>query len=128
MEIKDFSVSEGMSLYSSKFTYQKEWVEIVPDKYPFAHPIRIKTCLVFSRKENGEHKTQIRLVDELRTKIIESTISTFTTEVPPEKNIVEKESVIEFISAEFPHAGTYSMILNVDGKDTETRSIIVREL
>lgn len=122
--VADYALVDQAGKISVLGIFQHIWVQQFPATHPRLHLVlRLKG----RRTEIGEHRVQIRLVDEADVEILGGNGSVTFAEPPAGVTEIEAAAVLVF-DVPFPHAGVYRFDISVDGERAAQVPITVSQM
>ena len=122
--VADYALVDQAGKISVLGIFQHIWVQQFPAMHPRLHLVlRLKG----KRTEIGEHRVQIRLVDEADVEILGGNGSVTFAEPPAGVTEIEAAAVLVF-DVPFPHAGVYRFDIAVDGERAAQVPITVSQM
>lgn len=122
--VADYALVDQAGKISVLGIFQHIWVQQFPATHPRLHLVlRLKG----RRTEIGEHRVQIRLVDEADVEILGGNGSVTFAEPPAGVTEIEAAAVLVF-DVPFPHAGVYRFDITVDGERAAQVPITVSQM
>jgi hypothetical protein len=122
--VADYALVDQAGKLSVLGIFQHIWVQQFPAMHPRLHLVlRLKG----KRTEIGEHRVQIRLVDEEGVEILGGNGSVNFAEPPAGVTEIEAGAILVF-DVPFPHAGGYRFEITIDGETTTAVPVTVSQL
>lgn len=122
--VADYAIVDQAGKLSVLGIFQHIWVQQFPAMHPRLHLVlRLKG----KRTEVGEHRVQIRLVDEQETEILGGNGSVNFAEPPAGVTDIEAGAILVF-DVPFPHGGAYRFEITIDGAAKASVPLTVSQL
>ena len=122
--VADYALVDQSGKMSVLGIFQHIWVPQFPAMHPRLHLVlRLKG----KRTEIGEHRVQIRLLDEEDTELLGGAGTVNFAEPPAGVTEIEAAAVLVF-DVPFPRAGQYRFEITVDGDRKATVPITVSQM
>jgi hypothetical protein len=122
--VADYALVDQSGKMSVLGIFQHIWVPQFPAMHPRLHLVlRLKG----KRTEIGEHRVQIRLLDEEDAEMLGGSGTVNFAEPPAGVTEIEAAAVLVF-DVPFPHAGQYRFEITVDGERKAAVPITVSQM
>lgn len=122
--IADYALVDQAGKISVLGIFQHIWVQQFPAMHPRLHLVlRLKG----KRTEIGEHRVQIRLIDEGQTEILGGNGNVTFAEPPAGVTEIEAAAILVF-DVPFPHEGAYRFEITIDGNSAAEVPVTVSQM